>query len=80
MLEYSVPIAYEVKPDDNVTQDVFNHAQTWPDGIGLKRLVKGAWTPVTWREFTDQVSALAAGLIGAGVSPGDRVALMSRTR
>ena len=41
MLEYSVPIAYEVKPDDNVTQDVFNHAQTWPDGVGLKRLVNG---------------------------------------
>jgi long-chain acyl-CoA synthetase len=80
MREYSVPIAYQVKPDDNITQDVFNHAQTWPDAVGLKRLVKGAWNPVTWREFTDQVSALAAGLIGAGLAPGDRVALMSRTR
>jgi len=80
MFEYSVPVAYEVKPDDNVTQDVFHHAQAWPDAVGLKRLVEGAWTPVTWREFTDQVTALAAGLIGAGLAPGDRVALMSRTR
>ena len=80
MLEHSVPIAYEVRSDDNLTQDVFNHAQTWPDGVGLMRLVNGAWTPVTWREFTDQVSALAAGLIGAGVAPGDRVALMAKTR
>jgi long-chain acyl-CoA synthetase len=80
MLEYTVPTAYQVKPDDNLTQDVFSHAQTWPDAVGLKRLVKGAWIPVTWREFTDQVSALAAGLIGAGLAPGDRVALISRTR
>jgi long-chain acyl-CoA synthetase len=80
MREYSVPIAYDVKPGDNITQDVFDHARTWPDGVGLRRLVDGQWVPVTWREFTDQVSALAAGLIGAGVSPGDRVALMSRTR
>jgi long-chain acyl-CoA synthetase len=80
MREYSVPIAYDVKPGDNITQDVFDHARTWPDGVGLRRLVDGQWVPVTWREFTHQVSALAAGLIGAGVSPGDRVALMSRTR
>ena len=80
MLEYSVPIAYAVKPDDNITQDVFSHARTWPDGVALKRRVNGVWTPVTWREFTDQVRALAAGFIGAGIEPGDRVALMSRTR
>ncbi len=80
MLEYSVPIAYVVKPNDNVTQDVFNHARDWPDQVGLKRRVDGNWIPVTWREFADQVRELAAGLIGAGVQPGDRVALMSRTR
>ena len=80
MLEYSVPVAYEVKPGDNVTQDVFDHVRTWPDAVGLKRLVDGVWVPVTWREFVAQVGALAAGLIKAGVSPGDRVALMSRTR
>jgi long-chain acyl-CoA synthetase len=80
MREFSVPVAYEVKPGDNVTQDAFTHAHAWPDGVGLKSRVNGRWIPVTWREFTDQVNALAAGLIGAGVSPGDRVALMSRTR
>ena len=80
MLEYSVPTAYVVKPEDNVTQDIFNHARSWPDGVGLKRHVNGEWKPVTWREFTDEVCELAAGLIGAGIQPGDRVALMSRTR
>ena len=80
MNEYSVPTAYAVKPDDNVTDDVFNHVRTWPDATALKRRVDGVWTPVTWREFIDQVSDLAAGFLGAGIQPGDRVALMSRTR
>jgi long-chain acyl-CoA synthetase len=40
----------------------------------------GRWDDVTAAEFRDQVAALAKGLIAAGISPGDRVALMSRTR
>ncbi|WP_433289265.1 AMP-dependent synthetase/ligase [Micromonospora sp. CA-244673] len=35
---------------------------------------------VTCGQFRDDVLALARGLIAAGVAPGDRVALMSRTR
>ncbi len=80
MQELSVPTAYVVKPDDNITEDVFTNARDWPDTVGLKRLVNGAWTPVTWREFAGQVRDLAAGFIAAGISPGDRVGLMSRTR
>jgi long-chain acyl-CoA synthetase len=35
---------------------------------------------VTWRDFAAEVRRMAAGLIAAGIQPGDRVALMSRTR
>ena len=80
MQEFSVPAAYIVGPDDNVTDDVFTNEEKWPDEIGLKRKVDGIWTPVTWREFAGQVRGIAAGLIAAGIQPGDRVALMSRTR
>ena len=80
MQEFSVPAAYIVGPDDNVTDDVFTNEEKWPDEIGLKRKVDGTWTPVTWREFAGQVRGIAAGLIAAGIQPGDRVALMSRTR
>ncbi len=38
------------------------------------------WRDVTAAEFRDQVTAVANGLIAAGLGPGDRVALMSRTR
>ena len=35
---------------------------------------------MTCREFRDEVIAVARGLIAAGIQPGARVALMSRTR
>ncbi len=80
MREFSVPVAYVVKPDDNVTDDVFTNAANWPGAIGLKRKMNGTWVPVTWREFAGQVRDIAAGFIAAGIRPGDRVGLMSRTR
>jgi long-chain acyl-CoA synthetase len=80
MQEISVPAVYVVDPDDNITDDVFSNAQGWPGTAGLKRKLNGAWTPVTWREFARQVRAIAAGFIAAGIQPGDRVGLMSRTR
>jgi long-chain acyl-CoA synthetase len=80
MQEFSVPVICVVKPDDNVTDDVFANAEDWPDAAGLKRKVNDTWTPVTWCEFAGQVRGLAAGFIAAGIQPGDRVALMSRTR
>jgi len=39
----------------------------------------GDWQDVTAAQFREQVAALARGLVGAGIGPGDRVALMSRT-
>jgi len=40
----------------------------------------GQWSAVSAIEFTEQVRALAKGIAASGVQPGDRVALMSRTR
>ena len=75
-----MPAAYAVQPDDNITDDVFRNAENWPDAVGLKRRTHGSWMPVTWHDFATEVRGIAAGLIAAGVQPGDRVALMSRTR
>jgi long-chain acyl-CoA synthetase len=80
MQEFSVPAAYVVKPGDNVTDDVFRNAANWPDAVGLRRRTNDGWTPVTWGDFAAEVRQGAAGLIAAGIQPGDRVALMSRTR
>jgi long-chain acyl-CoA synthetase len=40
----------------------------------------GSWAPVTVAEFVHEVTALAKGLVAQGLEPGDRVAIMSRTR
>lgn len=40
----------------------------------------GTWRPLTWGDAAARVSALARGLIAAGVEPGDRVALVSENR
>ena len=39
----------------------------------------GAWQPVTAERFTGRVTAVTAGLIAAGIEPGDRIGLMAAT-
>jgi len=45
-----------------------------------RRAADGSWTPVTAGEFQADVLTVARGLVARGVRPGDRVAIMSRTR
>src|SRR4051794_12138321 len=60
---------------------VWDNAEQHPTRVVLSRpAAAGDWQPVTTTEFRDQVMAVAKGLIAAGVRPGDRVGLMSRTR
>lgn len=51
-----------------------------PDEPAVERLIDGSWQPMTVREFYDEVISTAKGLIKIGIKPGDRVAIMSRTR
>jgi long-chain acyl-CoA synthetase len=58
----------------------FAHAAETPDAVLFRRQAQGAWRPVTAAAFAAEVAAVAKGLIAAGLEPGGRVALMSRTR
>lgn len=59
----------------------FENAGTAPKDIVLSRRTEaGRWTHVTAAEFAEQVQALAKGLIAEGLVPGDRIAIMARTR
>ncbi|MEU5978606.1 AMP-dependent synthetase/ligase [Streptomyces sp. NPDC047315] len=80
MREFSLPALYEVPSDGNLTDLVHRNAAQHPDVVVMGRKVPDGWVDVTAREFLAQVRAAAKGLIAAGVEPGDRVALMSRTR
>ncbi|WP_042387795.1 AMP-dependent synthetase/ligase [Streptacidiphilus melanogenes] len=58
----------------------FDNAVAAPDAVALRRLHGGEWLPVTAAQFAADVTAAARGLVAAGVEPGERVALMARTR
>ncbi len=80
MREYSVPPAAAIAPTANMTDHLIDALATDPDRVQFRRRAEGGWRPVTLREFMDQAGGAAKGLIAAGVVPGDRVGLMSRTR
>jgi long-chain acyl-CoA synthetase len=67
-------------PDSNVTDLLLEQYATDPVRALYSRKVRGGWTDVPARQFLDQVSALAKGLIAGGITPGETVAVMSGTR
>ncbi|RKS74060.1 long-chain acyl-CoA synthetase [Motilibacter peucedani] len=64
----------------NITTLVWDRASSDPAFEMLRRQVDGEWRPVTAEQFCAEVTELARGLVGSGLQPGERVALMSRTR
>ena len=81
MHEITVAAKYAVKDRDTAFDDVFNNAENSPNHVIVSKPdIRGGWQPVTCRELADEIEAVAAGLMSAGIAPGDRVALMSRTR
>ncbi|WSB94986.1 AMP-dependent synthetase/ligase [Streptomyces cellulosae] len=68
-------------PASGTTADIpFTNADEAPDAVVLRREEGGAWRPVTAAAFAGEVTAVAKGLVAAGLEPGDQVAVMSRTR
>ncbi|MDQ1007149.1 long-chain acyl-CoA synthetase [Streptomyces sp. V4I23] len=64
------------------TADIpYANAAEAPASVVLRRKDDdGRWRPVTAADFARQVTEAARGLIAAGLEPGGRVAVMSRTR
>ncbi|MFF2543268.1 AMP-dependent synthetase/ligase [Kitasatospora sp. NPDC058063] len=80
MLDFSLPALYQVPSGGNLADPVHRNAEEHPDVAVLSRKVDGQWQELTSVQFLAEVHAAAKGLIAAGVEPGDRVAIMSRTR
>jgi long-chain acyl-CoA synthetase len=82
--EYSIPALAEIPATANLAETVFRRAAEQPQAVMLRRPgaagPAGQWTDVTASQFRDEVTALAKGLVAAGVGAGDRIALMSHTR
>ena len=81
MREFSTPLTIDIPATGNLTDDVVANAREAGGDVAFSRRGgPGGWEDVTAAEFLAEVSAVAKGLIAAGVEVGDRVALISKTR
>ncbi|WP_223881389.1 AMP-dependent synthetase/ligase [Nesterenkonia ebinurensis] len=78
--ETTTELIARISDDVNVTHGVLALAEAQPDQpVYAVRNGAGGWLDVTISSFLDQVRAVAKGLIGLGVEPGSKVAVMSAT-
>jgi long-chain acyl-CoA synthetase len=80
-VQSATPVIVTIDPDANLNALLAERVAATPDKVLVERKdANGAWQPLTAREFDAHVAAVAKGLIANGVQPGDRVAIMARTR
>ena len=80
MTEISVPPLPSSGHPANLPGIIVDNATQAPHHAVFARRVDSEWQDVSAREFLEEVTATAKGLIAAGVGPGDRIALMCKTR
>jgi long-chain acyl-CoA synthetase len=80
VLEISVPALVTSDPQADLTDLVADAAREEPASVLFSRPTAAGWEDVTASAFLAEVTRLAKGLVAAGVRPGDRVGLMSKTR
>ena len=81
MKQFDVPAVVEADPNANVTDLLIERVRATPDrALFSLPTASGGWEDITSKEFLDRVVALAKGLVAAGIQPGDKIGLMSRTR
>lgn len=78
--EVSGPPLTPLKDHEHLLEPVIARAAASPTQIVASYREGDSFVGVTAAEFLERVRAIAKGLIASGVNPGDRVALMSRTR
>jgi long-chain acyl-CoA synthetase len=65
---------------DRLTDGLFGHGDEHAGDPLLSVLEDGRWRNLSVGEVAARVRAIAAGLVAAGIDPGDRVAILSATR
>ncbi|MDT9700221.1 AMP-dependent synthetase/ligase [Streptomyces sp. P17] len=75
-----VPPLATQRPTGTTADIPFTNATEAPTATVARRTTHGRWHNVTAAAFATEVTAIAKGLIAAGLEPGGRVAVMSRTR
>jgi len=81
VIEFATDPLVAPDPEANTTDLLVERVRATPDSVLFSLpTADGGWSPVTTREFHEQVVALAKGLAAAGIQPGDKVGLMCKTR
>ncbi|MGD8166917.1 AMP-dependent synthetase/ligase [Herbiconiux sp. P16] len=80
MDQYSVPPVVTADPDANASDLLVERVRQTPDGPLFAVPEGSGWRDITAAEFLSQVRAIAKGLIGSGIQPGDKIGLMCKTR
>ena len=80
MQSYQAPGAIDIDDSDNVATALLDNARRDPDHAALAVRVGDEFVDVSTAEFVRRVREFAAGLIGLGINPGDRVAIFMKTR
>lgn len=76
LVEFTQDPVVVIGDQAQLTDPVWSNAEGHPDVVQFVT----AGREVTCAKFRDQVADLASGLVAAGIKPGDRVALWSKTR
>jgi long-chain acyl-CoA synthetase len=58
----------------------YDRVEAMPDAEAFRYLGDEVWESVTWRQASEAVKTIAAGLLALGIQPEDRVAIASATR
>lgn len=74
------PARTSATPTANASDLLLERVAATPDLVLFSRAVESGWCDVTVAEFLAQVQGLAKGFIAAGIQPGQRIGLLSRTR
>ncbi len=80
MNEKAVPPVVPPRTDGTLGDMPARNAREAPSHIAFRRRAGDAWAPVTAAQFDAEVEALAKGFVASGVTPGQRVGIMARTR
>ena len=80
MREFNIPALVEIPATATLTDTIADRASSAADSIVIRRRdAAGRWVDVGASQFHAEVRALAKGIMAAGIQPGDRIGLMSRT-
>jgi long-chain acyl-CoA synthetase len=79
--EYFTPAVVPADPDANTTDLLLGRLALTPDApLFALPTADGGWSDISVAEFHRQVVALAKGLIAAGITPGEKIGFMCKTR